>query len=221
MDIVQVLNKLLPTFPSMLFSIGSVVLTGTVTYFFTARHFKKRKWYEFDEKRLNEFYGPLVGRWKIIEADNQVRLKVSAANDASWKEICKGHPKPFLDHAKYFAPYEKSTEYDNKKLEYDLKLYDEMVTIFEEKIHYAFPSTKEWFSKFSQFVELWHRYLEGGIPSESLKQLRISEKPLLPFYEDLEKNLDRLVKNVSGKRWSIFWSKRIFTRMKNWVKKLR
>jgi hypothetical protein len=173
----------------------TAVISAWAAYFFTAKHFKKQKWHEFEQRRLDEFYGPMLGLIKQIRANAEARVKASAASNEAWREICERHPKPFLDHDKYFEPFQKGIEYENQRFkETDLPAYSQMQEIFKSKLFLAYPSTKEWFDQFTQYIDHWHR----PFPPEALMKLNISEEPLLEFYDDLERHADDLRRKLSG-----------------------
>lgn len=192
-EIIQLLIKIRP------FVMGGVALliTNLLTYFFTVKHFKNQKYHEFDQKRFDEFYGPMIGIVKQIRANVTTRLKVFEAEGQAWKEICANQPRPFLEHKKYFEPYKNGILYENERFKKeDLPSYDKMLKIFKDKMYLVYPSTKKWFEQFSQYVDHWHR----PIPREALMKLNISEGPLLEFYKDIEECADNLREKLSGEK---------------------
>lgn len=173
----------------------TAVITAGVTYFFTARHFRRQKRHEFLQRRLDELYGPLYGHIKQVGANAKARLEASRASDKAWREICARHQKPFLDHDKYFEPFKRQIEYENERFKKDdLPAYDAMLSLLKTKNHLAYPSTLQWFDQFTQYVDHWHRPLAG----EVLMQLNISEEPLLDFYAEVEKRCNQLNRELSG-----------------------
>lgn len=175
----------------------TIVLTAGTTYFFTARHFRKEKRHEFILKRLEEFYGPLVGLIKQVRANAKVRLEVSRASDKAWHELCERHPQPFLESEKYIEPFKRGIEYENERFRKDdLSAYDKMLELLRTKNHLAYPSTLKWFDQFAQYVDQWHR----PMPAEVIMQLGISEEPLLEFYADIERHCRNLQRKISGEK---------------------
>ena len=67
-----------------------------------------------------------------------------------------------------------------------------MVDIFTKKYWLAENSTKKFYKPFCKYVELWHRFYDDAIPPRVLEEVRIVEKDLIPFYENLETNLNSL-----------------------------
>ena len=153
----------------------------------------------FIERQLEEFYSPMMGCLRKIQAKSLLRLEIGKVSHVAWKEICKRHPDPFLDHEKYFEPFMKAIRYNNKELREEIiPLYDEMLSIFTEKYWLANPSTRKWFSELSAFVGLWHRWLDESIPADVVREIGHNEDQLKPFYEDLESYIDMLQKRLSG-----------------------
>ena len=176
---------------------AAVILSAGATCIFTARHFRRQKWHEFDQRRLDEFYGPMLGLIKQVRANADTSVKAAAASDKAWQEICERQPRLFEDHDKHCEPFQTSLEYENERFtREDLPAYDQMLEIFKSKLFLSYPSTKQWFDPFSQYVDHWHRPL----PPQALMKLNISVKPLLKFYADVEKHADDLRRKLSGEK---------------------
>lgn len=169
-----------------------VIFTAVFTYYFT---FCKKKRYEFSQRRLDEFYAPFYGYSKSIRANAELRVKASKASGKAWREICARNPQPFIEHDKYFAPFKKQIEDENKRfIEEDIPAYDAMLDLLKTKNQFAFHSTLNWFDQFAEYVALWHRRL----PAETLMELDISEERLFPFYSEIEKRYNQLKQKLSG-----------------------
>lgn len=176
------------------------LLSGYLGYQYGIGQFRKQKKLEFVERQIREFYSPMLGCLNQIEAKSAVRYEISKASDTAWKKIVDRHPKPFEDHEKYFEPFKKSIDYDNDQLRNELiPLYDKMIKIFSENLELALPETRKWYSKLTQFVELWHRWLDETIPSEVLQEMEHTEERLKPLYKNLEASLENLKKDLIGK----------------------
>jgi hypothetical protein len=136
-----------------------------------------------------------------IRASSELRIELSRGCDTAWRKICDEQPHPFLEHEKHFEPFKKQIEDENQRFpKYLLPLYDQMVDIFTKNFWLAEASTKEFYKPFCRYVELWHRFYDDAIPLRGLDEVTINEKDLLPFYEDIEKNLDLLTKELSQKQ---------------------
>ena len=170
-------------------------LSAIATYFFMSKHFWKQKYYDFQQRRLVELYGPMLGLIKQVEANAKARFEASKASNKAWHEICAGQPKPFLDREKYFEPFKRQIEYENERFRReDLPAYDKMLDLLKAKNHLAYSTTLKWFDQLTQYVDHWHR----PIPEEALMELGISEGSLLTFYAEVEQRCDDLKKKLSG-----------------------
>jgi hypothetical protein len=176
------------------------LLGGYLGYQYGVGQFKKQKKIEFVERQIREFYSPLIGCLNRIKAKSELRYEISKTSDPAWRKIVAQHPKPFLDHEKYFEPFEKAILYDNDQLRNELiPLYDKMVSIFSENYWLAEPETRKWYSELSRFVDLWHRWLDKTIPSEVIQEMDHTEARLKPLYENLDVSLEKLQNTLIGK----------------------
>ncbi len=155
---------------------------------------------EFIERRIREFYSPMVGSIKRVRALSNLRLEISKAGEVAWQKICDNAPKPFLDHDKQFEPFKAIIDYDNSQL-YDeiLPAYDRMVSVFTENYWLADDDVRRYYGELRRFVELWHRFKARSLPYEVLKEIEHSEERLKPMYELLEKRLAELTAVVAHK----------------------
>jgi len=67
-----------------------------------------------------------------------------------------------------------------------------MAAIFRDNYYLAEKRTRKFFRPLIEFVDIWDRWLDKSIPHEVVEELGHGEKPLHPFYEDLEKTHDEL-----------------------------
>lgn len=200
----ELLNNLIEfgkiAIPSLI-TLLAVFLGARVGYRFSLKRFKLEKKLDFISQQVTEFYSPLVGCRMRIRASSELRVELSGACGTAWKKICEEQPTPFLDHEKHFEPFKKQIEGENKRFpKYLLPLYDQMVDIFTKKYWLAENSTKEFYKPFCRYVELWHRFYDDAIPPRVLEEVRIDEKDLIPFYEDLETNLNSLRGELAQKK---------------------
>jgi hypothetical protein len=173
---------------------------GYLGYQYGIGQFRKQKKFEFVERQIREFYSPMIGCLKQIEAKSKLRYEISKASDPAWRKICAQHPHPFEDHEKYFEPFKKSILYNNNQLRNELiPLYDKMVTIFSENYWLADAETRKWYSELCGFVELWHRWLDESIPAEVIQEMNHTEERLKPLYQNLDICLENLKKTLVGK----------------------
>ncbi len=179
--------------------IAAVILSSWLTYHFAARHFRKQKWFEFDQCRFDEFYGPILNLIKQVGADCEQSVKVSDASNQAWQEICKKHSHPFEDHEKSFEPYKKVLDDENMRIQKKvIPALDEMLDIFKSKEHLAYPSTQKLFTQFSQYVDQFHLQL----PYEVFKKISLSAEPLVKLSTDVEAHVANLRRKLSGEKRS-------------------
>ena len=175
----------------------TIILSALVTYIFTERHFRKKKWHEFDQRRLDEFYGPMFSLIKQVIANTERNIQVSDASNEAWRGICEENTQPFADHDRCFEPFKKLLDWENERFrKEDIPAFDKMLEIFKAKIHLTYPSTKALFNQFSQYVDQWHR----PVPYEVLKKLDLSAEPLARLYADVEAHVDSLRRKLSGEK---------------------
>ena len=188
------------TVVSILSYLATASFAAGIGYFFTARHYQKQKRHEFSERRLNEFYAPLLSRIKQLRSDGKLRVDISRARNEAWKGTCARAPVPFQEHEEAFAPYRESIDYENRHFRDMMKLYDEMLSIFNSKRQLAFRSTLDFYDLFFRYVQLWKRWLDDAIPGDAVEKVDISEAELHPFYREIEARHDALVATLSGDR---------------------
>jgi hypothetical protein len=75
-----------------------------------------------------------------------------------------------------------------------------MLKIFTENYWLAEESTKAYYSELCRYVEIWHRWLDGSLPSEVLQEIEHGEDRLKPFYKDLDDQLSNLLKIIRNNK---------------------
>jgi hypothetical protein len=110
-----------PWYLPILSSLLSGLVGATVVYYFGIRQLVTQRRINFLERQLSEFYAPLAGMRKQIQAKAELRQKVSAAANAAWEEICQSYNHRIMeDREERFAPYKKIIEYENDQLKGEL-----------------------------------------------------------------------------------------------------
>ena len=99
----------------------AIAVLGTLAGGFIGHKYAKvqtrtSKSIEFTERRIQEFYSPMVGCLQRVRALADLRSEISAGASTAWKKICDAHPRPFVDHEEYFAPFKASIDFDNQQL---------------------------------------------------------------------------------------------------------
>ncbi len=145
------------------------------------------------QRKLEEFYGPLLAIRSQIKAKSELRLKISQLAGEEWPKLIatareSGVERVMQVEKERFPEYEKLIEYENKQLrEETLPAYRDMVSLFISKMHLAESATRDPLVELINFVEVWDRWTDGSLPREVLPRLDHSEKRLYPLYDDLEK----------------------------------
>lgn len=199
----QLLNNIIDlakiALPS-LFTLLAVIIGARIGYRFSLRRFKIEKRLDFVRQQVTNFYSPLIGCRMRIRSSSELRVELSRGCNVAWRKICDEQPQPFFDHEKHFEPFKRQLEDENQRFpKCLLPLYDQMVDIFTKNFWLAEDSTKEFYKPFCRYVELWHRFYDDAIPPRVLEEVTIDENDLLPFYADLQKNLNQLRNELAQK----------------------
>jgi hypothetical protein len=195
-NLVVELIKLLSDIVDLLKLIYAPLITlvaGYLGMIYGLKQLRTQKKLEFIVRQLNEFYSPLLGYRKAIQAKIELISKVTDAASEAWKEKSEREPTPFLDHEKEYQPFKKIIEYNNEQLKDELlPLYRKILEIFRENYWLAEDETRRWYSEVSDFVELWDRWITDNIPAPVIAKLNHSEERLAPFYTELEERFNIL-----------------------------
>lgn len=194
---------------ALLMQFLSALIGALVVYVFGARKSSTDVRNAFFQKQLSEFYSPIAGYRKRIKSKSEIREKVSTAAQEAWKEaVSNRNPasETSEEREKEFEPYGKIIEYDNAQLREELiPLYREILQIFTEKYWLADEDTRDYYQSFSEFIEIWERYLSESLPADVLRKLNHSEEELHGFYEHVERKLSHLQHEiVSPSFWKVW-----------------
>lgn len=183
----------------ILSSVLSGLVGAAVVYYFGIRQLMAQRRINFLERQLSEFYAPLAGMRQQIQAKGELRLKVSAAANAAWLEICQSYGDSIMhDREERFAPFNKIILYENKQLESELvPVYRQMLALFTERYHLAGPDTRSFYQEFFAFVEIWNRWLADSLPGEVVQKLDHDAEKVKPFYEHLEIKMQLLQDEIA------------------------
>ena len=188
-------------------SIGVPVVSGFVGIFIGAwlsgRQARAQRKHSFIEKQLSHFYSPMLGLRREIRMRGELRVKIQDTAGSAWKELCEdagqrgGAEETRRLSDDRFGEFKSIIEYDNRMLTEELiPAYKTMVKIFRDNMWLAEPSTREYFQKLLEFVDIWDRWLDKSMPVEVLEKLKYTEETLHPFYEDLEQTHGSLRKKL-------------------------
>ena len=180
----------------------SGLVGAAVVYHFGVRQLRIQRRMTFAERQLSEFYAPLAGMRTQILAKSEMRLRVSSAADAAWREICESYRGQIMhNHKELFAPFKKITEYENKQLEIELlPLYRRMLELFTSQYHLADAETRTHYQEFLEFVEIWNRAQEDSLPTEVLIKLKHDEDKVKPFYQHLLARMQELQDEIAQRK---------------------
>jgi hypothetical protein len=194
--LIDLAGLVLPTLIAVSATLGGVWLGHR----YAKEQARASKALDFIERRITQFYSPMVGCIKRIRALSELRVEVSRAGHAAWAEICDTAPKPFLDHDKRFEPFQGIIGYENAQLYKDiLPAYERMVTIFTDHYWLADDEVRRYYAELCRFVELWLRFKANVLPYEVLVRIEHSEERLRPLYVALEERLAELTAVVAHK----------------------
>lgn len=167
----------------------------------TARSQKAEKKRERIQRKLREFYSPLLGMHREIRAKSMLRPKVHAAANVAWQKLfinaADEMEKERID-TENKERFDKVLKYSKEQLEKDLvPTYNKMLTLYTNNLWLAEDSTMGYIEALTEFVELWNRFFRDSLPREVLDEIEHSEAALQPFYLDLEANFDRLTEELT------------------------
>lgn len=163
-------------------------------------HFREKaaRKYRFLEQQAKEFYAPIYGMRQEILAKTKFRNRIIGLGAQGWTELTERtqdlppHEQQKIDMERW-PEYEKLIEHgDDEFLEELLPFYNKMLDSFREKSLYIKESTNEHYPTLLEFVSIWNYYNNDAIPSEVLRKLDHSEKPLAPFYDNINETLESI-----------------------------
>jgi hypothetical protein len=190
---------------ALLSSLLSALVGALIVYVFGIRTLSIEIRNAFVQKQLSEFYSPIAGYRKRIQAKREIQVKIALAADAAWNAICV--QRSHTETERLFAPYKSIIEYDNKQLREELMpLYRKMLDLFTEKYWLADEDTRAYYQNLLEFVEIWERYLAEALPDEVLAKLGHTEENVLPLYEHIENRLSTLQAEIKDQG---FWKLRL------------
>jgi hypothetical protein len=189
---------LVPGLLSAVFGLLGVVVGGWIA---TRNQGKERRHRRYEEQL--RFYAELLSVRMVIRAKSELRLRLSNMAHAAWQEeirpASEQGPTQLRDelYARRSEDYDKLADYSDNQLRDELiPLYHKMLDYWTANMAQAEPSTQQHFSTFVDFVEIWDRFLKKTLPAAVIRQIAHEEKKLYPLYEDIEKQVERLRKEL-------------------------
>ncbi|QSQ08255.1 hypothetical protein H0A61_00575 [Koleobacter methoxysyntrophicus] len=181
------------------------LLVGFFGYRYALLQLREQMKMDFYIKQLKDFYSPLLGYRNEILAKSEVRLKIEEVSNEAWRErielLQRKNPNfPIgYDGEKEIGPYKKIIDYNNNQFEKDLlPKYKMMLKIFTDNYWLSEPETRKWYKELCEFIDIWDRFLKGTLPNDVVRKLSHMEKKLDGFYQDLEKQLEKLRKKIKN-----------------------
>jgi hypothetical protein len=164
----------------------------------TSRRESGQRRLAFVERKLNDFYSPMLGLRNEIRMRSELRVRIHDTADTVWRELCADARNLSVEALRDISTnrgpeFTKVIEYDNKQLEEELlPAYRQMADLFRENYWLADPDTRSHYQYLIEFVELWDRWMAKSIPGEVLQRIGHTEDNLKPFYEHLRQKHDAL-----------------------------
>jgi hypothetical protein len=173
--------------------VGSLIGTLVAAWLSNRRESAKRR-IEFHTRQLEDFYGPLLSLRSYIKAHSELRVKLEQALDALHQdEVENTRQGREISSAAIIANIDEANETFRDVL---MPLYRDMIKVFRDRIWLAEPSTRMHFQALIEFVEVWEKVLKGTLERAAARKIGHSEKNLHPFYNNLERVLDRLRREI-------------------------
>lgn len=76
-----------------------------------------------------------------------------------------------------------------------------MLDVYTDKYWLADSDTRDYYSVFLEYVEIWDRYLAAALPGDVVQKLNHSEEAVMPFYKHLEDKLSFLQAEIAAKNF--------------------
>ncbi len=148
-------------------------------------------------EQLDQFYSPMFAWRSFIDAKGRTRIKINEAADSTWRDLV-ARSRPNIEQM-YELTEERGPEFQRIEDETNrifkeeiFPQYQKMVQHFIDHYSLAEPSTQTHLITLVEFVEIWERWLQETIPWDVMRNINNNEEKLLPFYEDLQTQLNRL-----------------------------
>ena len=200
-EMIRLLTSALGSFPwpqiiTALAGLGGVAVGA----FLAARNQRQQRQADRHRQQLDEFYGPLWSMRQYIEARSKLRQEISERGEGWWVGLFEGIHDPEAKQRiseRHKGEVQSRIDYNNRELrELLLPKYREMLVHLGTHISLAEPTTRSHYPALVQFVALWDRFLEDGVPRDVLEGMQADgiaqEEALKPLYEDLRAQVERL-----------------------------
>jgi hypothetical protein len=165
--------------------------------FLTARREKLNRKYSFFSKQLTDLYSPLLVLRRELKAWGELRVRISQTADREWRKLCdrfEGQPDELRKLSETRGvKFKKIIDYNNENLKTEaFPSYHRMIQIIRDNMWLAEKSTLQYLPALIEYVDIWDRFMADTLPGEVVNALGHSEETLYPFYDDIQKNHDRI-----------------------------
>ncbi|MGJ4910604.1 MULTISPECIES: hypothetical protein [unclassified Bradyrhizobium] len=176
-------------FPQLLAALGVGAFLGAiVTQLMISIRERRAQRVAFLKLQLEQFYGPLLASHKEIHARSELRVSLQRA---------LGAPPTYLDARALAEIHDISVDDENQTMRHVLMpRYQQMADLFRDKMWLAEPETREFYSSFIEFVDIWEKVLSRKLPAWAAVNAGHGEAKMAPFYEHLENVHDRLRREI-------------------------
>jgi hypothetical protein len=179
---------------------GSGLLGVGIGGIIAAKNQKRERRNTRIRQQLEGFYSPLLGMREEIKAKSHLREHLHSIASETWQDELLGHgteTKIQIIEQRSGA-FQKLAEYSEDQRRQELiPLYAKMLEHFSANMWLCEPSTMVHYAALSDFVEIWNRFLAKAIPVEMHRKIEHWEQALVPFYDDLKMQFDKLTVELS------------------------
>lgn len=182
--------------------LGGVALGGWLTRWKD----RDQRRHDFRRRQLEEFYAPFCALRQEIRAKDEVRVRVSRANQAEWSATFERvSPHRIVTNEKDIGPtFERALAYDNEQFKTKtMPAFRGMLALFKEKLALVEESTRVHYPALVEFVEVWNRALADAIPRAVPERIGHGEEALHELYADAERHRVRLVRRSAEFRRAV------------------
>jgi hypothetical protein len=185
-------------FPNPLISALSGLVGVFLGGWLSDRRERQKQRNDFIRLQLSEFYGPLLSIFTEIGAREALRVKVvrtiTHLHERQMQEIRQqGHEVAHHAGVDSLNKLAVATN-DERRIfcETAMPAYRKMLAIFREKIWLVEPATRNYFTPFVEFIDIWERTLRDTISPDIVTEMGHDAQNLHSFYCNIESTHDLL-----------------------------
>jgi hypothetical protein len=162
------------------------------------RRERQKQGNDFIRLQLSDFYGPLLSMFTEVRARDALRMKliqtINQHHGSKTQEIYQRGHDAIRDASMEGLNKLGTMANDEKQIFRDTAMpaYRQMLTTFREKIWLAEPDTRNYFTDFIEFIDVWERTLRDTISPDTVTAIGHNENNLDGFYQHIKSTHDRL-----------------------------